>query len=142
MKPLLRLKDALIRGCVVYTILITAVYFLGASVNSRFLPTPQAVLGILIFSFYLSLSGLFLFSDLLVPALRVVLHFAVTALVFYLAFLRFGGYLKNGGSAFVGLLVFALIYAICAAVVFLIRHLTTEKKQEEKEYGSMFGGKS
>ena len=138
MKTLETAKRIHTRGCVVYTVLITAVYLLGASVDRSWLPTPGTVASLLLFSLYLAASAEFLFSDLLVGPLRVLIHFAVTLFVFWLTFCRMGGYLKNGGSFGTAFLVYLFAYILCAAVVLLSLWLTADLRKREKPYDSIF----
>ncbi|MBQ2545372.1 MAG: hypothetical protein II557_03690, partial [Clostridia bacterium] len=65
MKYLTAARRVLTRACVFYTVLITAAYFLGASVNAAWLPTVPTVVSLLCFALWLGLSAEFLASDLL-----------------------------------------------------------------------------
>ncbi len=145
MKYLTAARRVLTRACVFYTVLITAAYFLGASVNTAWLPTVPTVVSLLCFALWLGLSAEFLASDLLTAPIRMILHFAATFLLFYLTFLRLGGYLKNGGSLFTAAAVYVFVYAVCAVVVLLVRWLTADAETKGKPYRSLFdardGGK-
>ena len=131
------IKTTLVRACVIYTVLITGVYMIGAFVNSAWLPSPATVAALLVLSLWLGASLSFLFSDLLVPSLRVILHFIATGLVFWLTFGVWGGYLKNGGSTAVLFVLYAVLYALAGGVTGLVRILTADRKNREKPYGSM-----
>ena len=121
----------------IYTVLITSVYMIGAFVNAAWLPSPSTVAALLALSLWIGASLSFLFSDLLVPSLRVVLHFFATAFVFWLTFGVWGGYLKNGGSAAVLFVLYAVLYALFAGITGLIRILTSGADNRKKPYGSM-----
>ena len=138
MKILSAARRILVRACVFYTVLITAAYFLGASVNAAWLPSAPTVVSLLIFSLWLGLSVEFLSSDLLTAPIRVVLHFLATFLLFYLTFLRLGGYLKNGGSLFTAAAVYVFVYVVCAVVVLLWRWLSAEADKKAKPYKSLY----
>lgn len=138
MKILSAVRRILVRACVFYTVLITAAYFLGAAVNAAWLPSAPTVVSLLLFSLWLSLSAEFLFSDLLTAPLRAAAHFCATFLIYYLTFLRLGGYLKNGGSLFTAAAVYVFVYAVCASAVLLLRWLTAEADQKTKPYKSLF----
>ncbi|MBR4206116.1 MAG: hypothetical protein IKQ92_11620 [Clostridia bacterium] len=140
-----KIKSTLVFGCVLYTVFITGAYLVGLSVYPENLGTLQSVVfGLLGFSFFLALSFLFLFSDLLNAPLRIVLHFAVSMLVFYFILLRGSSYVRDGGSIPKMLLVFALLYLIVGAVVYLVRRLTSsaEKKQKPEDYEDIFSSKN
>ena len=137
LKPLSFVKTILTRACVIYTVLITGVYMTGAFVNSAWLPSPSTVAALLVLSLWLGASISFLFSDLLVPSLRVILHFITTGLVFFLTFGVWGGYLKNGGSAAVLFVLYAVLYALAGGITGLVRILSAGRENREKPYGSM-----
>lgn len=137
LKPISVVKTVLVRACVIYTVLITSVYMTGAFVNSAWLPSPATVAALLALSLWIGASLSFLFSDLLVPSLRVILHFIATGLVFWLTFGVWGGYLKNGGSAAVLFVLYAVLYALAGGITVLIRILTAGAENREKPYGSM-----
>lgn len=141
MKFLSAARRTLIGACVFYTVLITAAYFLGTSVNAAWLPTAPTVVSLLVFSLWLGLSREFLSSDLLTAPIRVVLHFLATFLVYFLTFLTLGGYLKNGGSLFTAAAVYVFVYAVCAVVVLLWRWLTAEAASKAKPYKSLFAAR-
>ena len=134
LKPLHLVKTVFVRACVVYTVLITGVYLIGAFVNAAWLPSPATVGALLLLSLWIGGSLSFLFSDFLVPALRVILHFIATGVVFYLTFGVMGGYLRNGGSAVVLFILYAVLYALAGGVTGLIRILTAESDRKKKPY--------
>ena len=115
-KVLSVLKTVLTRACVIYTVLITGVYLIGAYVNSAWLPSPSAVAALLVLSLWIGASLSFLFSDALVPALRIVLHFLATGAVFWLTFGVWSGYLRRGGSGVLILVLYTVLYALIGGV--------------------------
>ena len=138
MNKLEKIKKVLVQTCVIYAVILTSVYTLGAFVNSSWVPTIKMVYSCLGFSFVLSLLNLFLFSDKLVFALRLVIHFGISAVMFYLMFAVLGGYKANGGSVITALLVYIFAYALCGAIVGVYRYLTAEIKTSKKEYKTQF----
>ena len=106
--------------------------------SAEWLPTLPMVAGLLVFSFFVSAMNAFLFSDALVWPLRLLIHFLALMLGFYLCFLRWGGYLKNGGSVGIGLLVFLFLYLLVGAIVFLFRWLTADLRAKEEAYENQF----
>ncbi len=138
MKTLLWLKKTGAAACVIYTVLITGTYLLGAAVDARWLPTPATVLSLLAFSFALAASFSFLFSGLLSAPVRVILHFLAVLAAYIFIFLVWSGYLKDGGSLLTGVLVYVFVYLLIGAAVFLIRRLTGTRENREQAYESIF----
>ncbi len=135
------LKKAALQACVIYTVLLTAVYTLGAFVNSSWVPTVQMVYSCLGLSLAVALLNLFLFSDRLVFFMRLLIHFVSIGVIFYLMFVVWGGYRANGGSVLTAMLVYLFVYIICAAIVGAYRYLISgdnKRKSADGEYRSMF----
>ncbi len=122
----------------IYSLLITAVYLIGARVDSSWLPSPATVFSLIILSLYLGFSLAFVFSDLLIPSLRLLIHFLATLFVFWLTFVKLGGYLKNGGSALTVIVAFTALYALAAGITALCRRLWAALTPDEGTYRSMF----
>ena len=141
METLKKLKKVVLHACVIYTVILTAVYTLGAFVNSSWVPTVQMVYSCLGFSLVLSALNLFLFSDKLVFALRLLIHFIASTFIFYMLFIVWGVYKSNGGSVLTALLVFVFAYVLCGAIVGIYRYLTVDKDNavtKGEEYKSIF----
>lgn len=151
LKNLLFIKKLLTSGCVIYTFLITAVYLLGVFVDSSWVPTLTMVISLLVFSLVLSIANSFLFSDRLVFALRLLVHYVTTAVCFYVIFVLWGGYAENGGSVLTVFLVYTFAYVIFSVIVGCWRYLTADLRAAEEryvnqfekkdDYTSVFGGK-
>jgi len=141
LKTLLKIKKILTQACVFYTVLITAVYLLGTTLDSSWIPTPAMVAALLIFSAVLAASNAFLFSDKLVFPLRLLLHYIMTSVVFYIVFVLWGGYRNNGGSVLTVLLVYTFAYVLCAVIVGVYRWLTAELRTSHTEYTDVFAEK-
>ena len=138
LKTLLWCKKILTQACVIYTFFVTAVYLLGNAVDSHMIPTLSMVLALLVFSVALSAANAFLFSDKLIFALRLIIHYTVTTVVFYVAFAVWGGYKDNGGSVLSIILIYTFAYVICAIIVGVYRWLTAEFRTAHTEYNSIF----
>ncbi len=129
------LKKAVLQTCVIYTVLLTAVYTLGAFVNSNWVPTVQMVYSCLGLSLAVSLLNLFLFSDRLVFAARLTIHFASVGVIYYLMFVVWGGYKSNGGSVITAMLIYVFVYIICAAIVGAYKYLSSDGKSQSSDGG-------
>ena len=135
MKSLKLLKTAFTEGCIFYTLAITSVYLLGYSVNSLWVPTISMVLGLLLFSFLLGLADRFLFSDLLVFPLRLILHYVGTAIGFWLLFGIMGGYEGSGLTVW---LIYTFAYALIMTIVMVYRWLTADLRNQKQDYSKKF----
>lgn len=145
MKLINLFKKTLTNACVIYTVILTAIYTLGAFVNSSWVPTVQMVYSCLGFSIILSVLNIFLFSDKLVLALRLLIHFVSSSVIFYLLFIVWGGYKSNGGSVLTAFLVYCFAYVLCGAIVGCYRYLKAdngEKNTGDAEYSSIFTSES
>ncbi|MBE6540834.1 MAG: DUF3021 domain-containing protein [Ruminococcaceae bacterium] len=138
MKNYIFIKKILTSACVIYTFLITAVFLLGVFVNSAWVPTLNMVLALLVFSLVLSAANQFLFSEKLVFSLRLLIHFIVTTLCFYIVFVLWGGYKNNGGNVLMVLLIYTFAYVIFTAIVGCYRYLTADLRAAEKKYETQF----
>ena len=138
MKTLLWLKKVLTHACVFYTVLVTSVYLLGMTMDSRFIPTPAMIAGLLVFSAVLAAANTYLFSDFLNLPLRLAVHFVLTLAAFYISFAVLGGYKENGGSVLVVLLIYIFAYALCAVIVGLYRWLTAELRTSRSDYQTVY----
>lgn len=138
MNILSKIKKILSQTCVIYTVILTSVYTLGAFVNSSWVPTVHMVYSCLVFSLVLAALNLFLFSDKLVMPLRLLIHFTASSLIFYLMFIVWGGYQSNGGSVITALLVYVFAYILCAAIVAAYRYLTAETVNSKRVYTAKF----
>ena len=151
LKTLALIKKILTSACVIFTVLFTFIYTLGVSINYEWLPTLGMLYSLLAFSLVLSAMNKYLFSNSLVLGVRILFHYVVTALAFYLLFVVASGFLKNGGSAVTIMIVFSVIYALFAAVVSIVSCIkpksskscsnsknNKKKSKKETEYKKMF----
>lgn len=142
MKTLGLIKKILTSACVIFTVLFTFIYTLGISVNNEWLPTLGMLYSLLAFSLVLSAMNKYLFSNSLVLGVRILFHYIVTALAFYLLFVIASGFAKNGGSATTIMIVFSIIYALYAAIVAIFCGTKGSKKEKKSkknsEYKKMF----
>ena len=135
LKSLKLLKTAFTEACVFYSVAVTAVYLLGYSVNSVWVPTLPMVMGLLLFSLLLGLTDRFLFSDLLVFPLRLILHYVGTAVGFWLLFGVMGGYEGSGLTVW---LIYTFAYALILTIVMVYRWLTADLRNQKQEYSKKF----
>jgi len=135
LKSLKLLKSAFTEGCIFYTLAVTSVYLLGYRIDPLWIPTPSIILGLLLFSFLLGAADRFLFSDLLVFPLRLILHYIGTAVAFWLLFGVMGGYEGSGLTVW---LIYTFAYALVMTIVMVYRWLTAELRNEKQDYSKKF----
>lgn len=142
MKTLAFIKNIISSACVIFTLLFTFIYTLGITVNTDWIPTLGTLYSILAFSLILSAMNKYLFSNSLVLGIRILIHYIVTVLSFYVFFIVASGYAKSGSSALTIMIAFSIIYALFAAVVAIFNGAKSndkkKKTQKKTEYKSMF----
>lgn len=147
MKILKEIKKIISNACVYFTaaeffILIIASAYSGSAPEKggavgQFLSLGAAAL---IFAACAMFSVLNLVFRLeLSTPVKVFLHFAGSLLAFSLVFVFIPKAYTDFGAMFVRLGIFAIIYAVVAAVVFLVRSARSKKRSDELEYESQFG---
>ncbi len=142
MKRSLWLKKTVTGACVFFTFFVTALYLLGVYVDSNWVPTLNMIFSLLLFSFLLSAANSFLFSDKLVFSLRMLIHYVITTVVFYIIFVLWGGFQSNGGSVLTAILVYSFAYLICAIFVFMYRYVTADLRRSNEGYSNVFEEKN
>lgn len=133
------LKRILTGGCVFYTVFMTITYIAGYFIleNSEYLSVKTSF-SFLLFALILSWASSLLFSDKLTAVIRVLIHFVVTVLGFYIIFIVGGGYYKNGRTTLVALILFIFAYIIAMIAFYAVRRLMANKKTEEEPYKPSF----
>ncbi len=137
----INLKKILTDSCIIYTLLITLVYFLGAFISATWIPTVKMVISLLFFSVILSLGNEFLKSNILVYPIRLFIHFIATSLIFYIVFIVWGGLLQNGGKFLITFFLYTLVYVIVTVISRLISYIRSEKSTANKTYDSLYSKK-
>ncbi len=136
------IKKIISSACVIFTLLFSLTYTLGVTVNADWIPTLSMMYSLLAFAFVLSCMNVYLFSNRLVLGLRLLIHYAVCAVSFYVLFIVASGFAKNGGSALPIMIAFSVIYALFAAIVAVFKGTSggekKKKAQKSTEYKSMF----
>ena len=135
------IKSLCVRSCVFFA-LITFFYSLLTLIthvteDEVLLPAAQLVF-ILLFSVLAAIAGWVLRLKAVALPLRVIAHFALLALAFYLCFLL--PLSMPGGQVMVGMFGFALVYAVVMGAVALFRFLFRKNaaKAEETTYQKQF----
>lgn len=138
-------KKILTKGCIYYTVIITAFYTFGllAESSSQWIPTLRIAYSLLGFSMCFSAVSETVKLLKVGFAAKFFLHLGISALIYYLIFVLGGGFHQNGGSTLAAMLVFAFVYALGTVVFLVIRWLLgaetkTKEKKKGEEYKSIF----
>ena len=135
------LVTALVRGCVIFTVLSVFLY-VGAYlfVNNTDALTLSRVVNSLIFSLVAGVMTAFLTTNVMNVAVRAVLHYAVTLAAFIVLFSLIPGSGLTGNAVMTGA-VYTVFWAVPFAIWIAIRSGKARKKNAKEEYTSAFGGK-
>jgi Protein of unknown function (DUF3021). len=134
-----KIKNVILVGCLYYTIVSILIYALSLLLTQHeMVPTFASLLMILAASISISaLNGIF-GAKKLPPLLRLVIHYVLTAVAFYLIFILSSGLYKREWMIIIYLAAFTIAYAIIAFVVFIIRKTISERNLAKKEYKNQF----
>ena len=153
MKAITYIKGLISSAAVIFTVIIIGMYIIGAVFLDSLVPSLSTVLSLLVFSTVCAAVNRFFFSDKLVFMLRLLIHYALLLLTYYIFFVEISGYRAGGGNVAMSLIVFTLIYPVLMGIYAAVRAIfsagesknvntnkTTQKKQVE--YKSRFGSDS
>ena len=132
-----KIKSVLTGACVIYTILITALYVAGFffSDNPNFIPRFRMILILLGFSLVMSAAELILKSSFNSTA-KILIRFLVCLAGYVVIFLVGGGY--SGSSFVIGIFIFLIAYLAVNGIRFAFIFRKEKKKNEEKDYENSF----
>lgn len=134
-----KIKRTLTLMCVIYTVIISAMFLLGWVISdsaSLFVPTPAKALLMLLFSFILGLASLCLKRER-TSALRLIIHYLICVSSFFVTFVIGGGFSLTGGTSITALIAFTAIYAVVMAFRAVVRRKRKGWVSEPEEYTSM-----
>ena len=135
------LKQIFTRGCVLFTVLSVTMYSASAIFSGKlngWIPKLDLILMLLIMSFSVCAANLLLKSEKVSSALRIPVHFIVLGIVYYMLFVIWGGFATNGATTLIALILYALIYAVCISVYYMIRGVFKKHDNKKQEYSSVF----
>lgn len=139
MKALNKIKAIVLGGCAIFTAVTFFMCALGTLFSDGKLATTfPALLGFFVFSLVLSCLGEVLKIKSIHPALRIVLHFIGSMVCFYGVFIRLGAFSEKISGKLVIMVLSAIIYAVIAAVILIIRHIRFGLKRDNEKYEAQF----
>ncbi len=138
------LRKIISDGCIFYTILTLLLYTGGMLASTRereWIPTLGMLFTVLLFSVLFAAANYSVSHTKLTGALKLLFHYGVTALIFYVLFILWGGFSSSPATVLILMLAFTLVYAIAALLVFLVRYVSGGAKNKQTKYESQFGPK-
>jgi len=140
-----RIRTVLSHACIYFTTASLALYtggMLASGIEREWIPTLEMMYMVFCFSLLFSLANQTVLPSSLPGVLKLILHYAVTTLIFYVIFIVWGGFSKSPSTVLVILFAYTLVYAIGALVVFLVKYTTGNTKKNKISYEKQFGAKS
>lgn len=141
MKTLTRLGRIFSRACVYFTVATLALYtggMLVSGIEHEWIPTLKMMYIVFVFSLLFSAV-----NQLVLPAkwsgvLKLLVHYPLSLLIFYVLFIVWGGYTASASSVLILLVFFTLLYAAGALIRMLILHTRSAVKSSATSYDQQF----
>ena len=134
------IKKTLVRSCVYFTCIMVLYIAISAMINvtddsTIFINAGRTIL-FFVFALLLSLSNSLLSLDKMSMAIRVLLHYIITAFAFYACFMLIQS--MRSSEVLVGLVIYTVVYAVIMGIIaaFKSRYRTNLEKSERyyKQY--------
>lgn len=120
----------------IYAAFIFALY--GGSEDGGLLSSLRTLM-FFVFSLLFASANRLLSSDKLSKPLKVICHFSITAVGFYLSMILPADI--KGSTAVIGIVIYLIVYVLAALVISAMNNGKKKKSVEEEEYQSVFGKK-
>ncbi len=124
-----------------FTVIILILYIGGSALdhgNTNMIPRLSTVLIVLAFSFILNVANIILTVKRLHISLRIVIHYLLTAVSFFVLFVVSSDYEPSNGFTIILVLAYTLIYALICAAVFAVRSARKRRAADSAEYKSIY----
>ncbi len=126
--------------CVYYTVL-SLILFAGEAFNESydipFLDAPHMLL-LFVFLFIFNVANIFLTKKRYNLALRIAVHFVLTAASFFVCFYILSDYSPGTSATIIQMLVFVIAYAAVCALVLIVRGIFRHTAEESESYEPMY----
>lgn len=134
------IKRVFVSTCVIFTFCVLFVFIIGSAVPGFAGAIDlKNIMTILLFSAVFAAANLLLHLERISMFLRVLLHYAATALGFYFVFILIAAKATGPSAVFVMLLFYTVIYAILMGVYQVIfRTLVHRRTQKKTEYERIY----
>ena len=117
------LENLLLKACGYIVLILGLFYLFGTITGSNMtLIGTKSFLTIALFGLLISLSGLLLQSKKIHIVIRVLLHYLLLLVSFYVVFIISGNIkTENAGQIFVAAIIFTVFYALMFGFVYILR---------------------
>ena len=136
-------KTTFTQACVYFTVITfiyaTFIFALYGSTEDGGLLSSLRTLMFFVFSLLFASANRLLSSDKLSKALKVICHFSITAVGFYLSMILPADI--KGSTAVIGIVVYLIVYLLAAIVILAVNAGKKKKSVDKEEYQSVFGKK-
>lgn len=92
-----------------------------------------------VYSLFIAISSL-IYETKFNSVLKITIHMLSHIVFFGIDFIYFGGYYKNGISAFYIILIFIFVYIVISLISFGLKKLVSLASPKNEEYKSAFKG--
>ncbi len=136
-----KLKLTLTEGCVIYTVLITALYVIGYVFDrgGEWIPRFRMMWVVLGVSFVIAAAERILDGGETGPV-RIILNFAACLAGYLVIFVVGGGYINNGAAVLISLFIFIILYVAANVIRFAAAGKLRRRRSEEEDYDPAFKG--
>lgn len=136
-------KTTFTQACIYFTV-ITFIYatfifaLYGGSEDGGLLSSLRTLM-FFVFSLLFASANRLLTSDKLSKPLKIICHFAITAVGFYLSMILPADI--KGSTAVIGIVIYLIIYVLAALIISAMNAGKNKKSANDEEYESVFGKK-
>lgn len=136
-------KTTFTQACIYFTIITfiyaTFIFALYGNTEDGGLLSSMRTLMFFVFSLLFASANRLLSSDKLSKALKIICHFAITAVGFYLSMILPADI--KGSTAVIGIVIYLIVYLLAAIVILAMKAGKKKKSTDKEEYQSVFGKK-
>ncbi len=141
-RPFRFVLDKIIYPTSLYFTLATLALYIGGTafgtVNQNMIPTLRTELLVLALCLIFNAANLILTAKKLHMALRIAIHYVITALSFFILFINTSENKPGGSLTIILLLVYSVIYAAVAVTFFSVNSAARRSKNDKSEYESIY----
>ena len=135
------IQRVLTRACIYFTVVTLALYSAGmllSNLERQWIPTLSMMFTVFFFSVLFSLVNQIVWNTRLPGILKLLIHYTVTTLIFYVMFILWGNYTATPSSVLIILMAYTLVYAAASLFIFLLRYIFSFRKNNRSAYKSQF----
>lgn len=128
-------------GCFIFTLITVISYTFGMIISTSeraFIPSLTTIYLFLALSICLAFANRILTNKKINIALRLIIHFFISGLLFFAVIVIGGGYSESGFATLIAMAAFVVIYAIFALFFGILSAKKEKRVNAKKEYHSVF----